>query len=786
MTGSKWCAVMLLVGLAAAVVTAQETTVRVSLADDESQSTGASSISATSADGRFVAFQSTAANLVTGDSNGVADVFVRDRVGATTERASVSSAETQGNDQSVDPALSADGLYVAFESIATNLVAGDSNGWQDVFVRDRTAGTTEVVSVSSGGTVGNDDSWDAAISADGRFVAFTSNASNLVAGDDGLAGDIFVRDRTAGTTERVSLDTGGGNPNSDSSAAAISADGRWVAFASSATDLVAGDTNSAADIFVRDRQAGTTTLVSLDSGGGPANGDSGAPSISADGRFVAFQSLASDLVAGDTNTYQDIFVRDLVLGTTERVSVDSSGTEANGVSTAASLSGDGRFAAFHSGASNLVASDTNAAVDVFVRDRQTRTTDRVSLTAGGAQAAAQSLFAAISADGRSVVFESDATNLVAGDTNLRRDIFLRGPRNPGARLDLVAGQWHQIGLPLVPGAAPADTVASLFGDDLTGVYGTDWRVYDWDEANQQYLDNTYLPSATALAQGEGYWVKKLASEPGTFVDMTGALQVSSFFDVFLEVGWNMVGHPYEFTVDWADVKVVYDAAEHTLADAEAAGKMVRTMYRWNGAAYSSFNGLTPGAMGTLSAWDGFWVEALASGVTLRIYGTPTGGDRASAQPPRGWFVRLVAASGAWVDDGNVLGMVEGATVGLDANDLPEMGPFADDYLTVVFPHPEWRSGAGDYTTDFRPLAVRRGQRELRWAFEVRSGVERPVTLRWEGPAQVLARSEVVDPLSGVRYRASDHPGGISFDLKEPRRLEWVVRLPGPASGAAGE
>ncbi len=365
---------------------------------------------------------------------------------------------------------------------------------------------------------------------------------------------------------------------------------------------------------------------------------------------------------------------------------------------------------------------------------------------------------------------------------------LRGLRS-SSRLDLEPAQWRQIGLPLVPGAG-ADTVADLFADDLTGVYGTDWRVYDWDESSQQYAGNDYLPDSTSLEQGEGYWVKHLAAEPAPFLAMDGAMRVDSFFDVFLEVpaggGWNMVGHPFAHTVDWADVVVYYDGAEHTLAEAEAAGKMSRVMFKWNGAAYSAYNGLTPGAMGTLAPWDGFWVEALAAGVRLRVYPTPSGGDRSAEQPPRGWFVRLVASSGAFVDDGNVLGMVEGARAGLDENDLPEMAPFADDYLTVVFPHPEWRSGAGDYTTDFRALTVRPGQRELRWPFEVRSGVERTVTLRWQGPARVLARSEVLDPLSGARHRVSDHPDGITFDLKEPRQLVWVVRGAGLAAGAAGE
>jgi hypothetical protein len=323
-----------------------------------------------------------------------------------------------------------------------------------------------------------------------------------------------------------------------------------------------------------------------------------------------------------------------------------------------------------------------------------------------------------------VAFYSLATNLVSGDANFSEDVFVRGPLNSGARLDLPANQWRLIALPLTPGASPADQIANVFGDDLTGAYGADWRVYGWDETTQQYTGGTYLPSSTPLVQGEGYWVKRLASETGNHLDMTGALRVASSFDVVLVLsvagGWNLVGNPYEYTVDWADVRVVYDSVEHDLTQAQTDGKMSRVMYTWNGTAYQAFNGMTPGAMGTLAAWDGLWVRALASGVTLRVYGAPSGGDRGVENLPRGWHVRLTAASGDSSDPGNLLGMLEGARPGYDGNDLEEMAPISDDFLTVVFPHPEWGARAGDYTTDFRPLVAPSGQGLVRWAFEVRS------------------------------------------------------------------
>ena len=318
---------------------------------------------AISADGRFVAFASSASNLVAGDTNGVPDVFVRDRLAGVTRRVSV-GASGQANHFSADPAISADGRFVAFESGASNLVAGDTNGKSDVFVRDRLAGVTRRVSVGVGGQA-NYTSNIPAISADGRFVAFDSGASNLVAGDTNGTDDVFVWDRLAGVTRRVSVG-GSGQANNGSYSPAVSADGRFVAFESFASNLVAGDTNGKADVFVRDRLAGVTRRVSVGAGG-QANSDSGTPTISADGRFVAFLSGASNLVPGDTNGTYDVFVRDRLAGVTRQMSVGAGG-QANDYSAFPAISANGRSVAYESYASNLVRGDTNGALDVFVRD----------------------------------------------------------------------------------------------------------------------------------------------------------------------------------------------------------------------------------------------------------------------------------------------------------------------------------------------------------------------------------------------------------------------------------
>ena len=346
------------------------------------------------------------------------------------------SAGNEANDASRDLSISADGRFVAFSSHATNLIVGDTNGQWDIFAHDRQTGTTTRISLDSVGNEANDASRDPAISGDGRFIAFQSNATNLVAGDTNRRPDIFVHDRQTGTTTRVSVDSAGNQANDNSlyNPPSISADGRFVAFQSDATNLVVGDTNGRGDIFVHDRQTGTTTRISLDSAGNETNDASHGLSINADGRFIAFQSNATNLVAGDTNRRPDIFVHDRQTGATTRVSVDSAGNEAYSYGTSdgsslPSISADGRFVAFHSSAYNLVVGDTNYELDIFVHDRQRGTTIRANVDSAGNQADGYSFGnipsrSSISADGRFVAFTSDARNLVAGGMNGVWDIYV--------------------------------------------------------------------------------------------------------------------------------------------------------------------------------------------------------------------------------------------------------------------------------------------------------------------------------------------------------------------------
>jgi len=412
-----------------------------------------------SADGRFVAFVSNASNLVPGDTNRELDIFLRDTLTNTTTGVSVDSAGNPGSYQSLDPSISADGRFVAFYSGASNIVPGDTNDSSDIFVRDTLTNTTTRVSVDSAGNQGNRGSTEPSISADGRFVVFYSFASNLVPGDTNNSDDIFVRDTLTNTT--VSLDLAANQRNSFVYLPSISADGRFVAFDSNSSNLVPGDTNNSRDIFVRDRLTNTTTRVSVDSAGNQGNSESYRSSISADGRFVAFDSISSNLVPGDTNSESDIFVRDTLTNTTTRVSVDSAGNQTNRSSVGASISADGRFVAFASFAFNTVP-DTSG---IFVRDTLTNTTTNVSADSAGNGGGGT---ASISPDGRFVAFSAFRSQFVPGATNNSSQVFVVDNSTP----NVINGTPGNDNL---TGTSGNDIINGSEGDDLlTGLRGNDF------------------------------------------------------------------------------------------------------------------------------------------------------------------------------------------------------------------------------------------------------------------------------------------------------------------------
>ncbi len=398
----------------------------------------ASSGPSLSADGRFVAFFSSASDLVRGDTNETRDVFVRDRSTGLTERVSVSDTGAQANGPSQtsgdNVSISADGNVVAFDSTASNLVPNDRNRQADVFVRLRAEATTELISVSSSGEQGNGASTNAAVDGSGRWVVFQSQATNLVPGDRNGVSDVFLRDREAGTTERV---CGSIEPNGPSSQAAISADGQIVAFVSAATNLVEHDTNGQLDVFVCDRRTGRIELVSRNARGELGNGDSILPALSADGRFVAFKSLASNLVDDDRNGTVDVFVRDRLAGTTQRVSVSFLGRDANGTSYAPAIDCSGRFVAFGSEANNIFREDFNQLPSMFLRDLPAGRSFLLDISDQGIQAdgGVLDIAPALSCQPLVVAFASTASNLAPGDLNQHADVYISTSPVPRCRAD---------------------------------------------------------------------------------------------------------------------------------------------------------------------------------------------------------------------------------------------------------------------------------------------------------------------------------------------------------------
>lgn len=408
-----------------------------------------------SSNGQFVAFSSDLSNLVSGDSNLVDDVFVRDMSTNTIARVSIASGAsgTQGNGLSRWASISADGRYVAFESQASNLVASDTNGYSDIFVRDRQTNTTTRVSVATAGgaqaTGGH--SLRPYISANGRFVAFISSATNLVAGDTNTIYDVFVHDRNTNTTIRASVATDGTQQTTPPLAnlqvpqqgdwvvgatgqPAVSNDGRIVVFATWVSNMVAGDTNASIDVFIRDRDTNTNGILDevgqvstvRINGVGSVQPDSKSfvPRITPDGRYIVFESYSISFVGVDQNIdTRDIVIHDRVGSTTTRLPVTASPNTPNSSSHYASISDDGRYVAYESLASDGTTGDTNNASDIFVLDRNTSSITRVSRGAGGALANGHSSNPIISGDGAFIVYESAATNLVSGDTNGLREPF---------------------------------------------------------------------------------------------------------------------------------------------------------------------------------------------------------------------------------------------------------------------------------------------------------------------------------------------------------------------------
>ena len=348
-----------------------------------------------------------------------------------------------------------------------------------------------------------------------------------------------------------------------------------------------------------------------------------------------------------------------------------------------------------------------------------------------------------------------------------------------ATLPLPEDQWWMVSL-----ACDASTVDEVFGDDLDGAYNDTWVVFEWDPEGKAY---NKLQLGSHMDQGRGYAIKTVeVGKEGTVagLETDPVCDPSSSLNECFEIGikgaaeglQNLLGHPYQGTVNWKDVLVADSTGtEHSLdAAANTFGILSATMHKWNGAAYQAFDGGTPGFEGTLDEGDGFWVKGFDATATLRIpvpgaAAVSEVGSALSRVPPgpestkkakksKEWWVRIVASSGDLVDPGNALGQLDDSVDGWDSHDLRELEPFGAPYLTVVFPHSDWGEIAGNtFTTDFHGI-----EGSDSWSFEVRSDDDaRQVSLSFEGSEKILNRSRLIDEATGEKIKV-DGGGDYTF------------------------
>ncbi|MEQ9642676.1 MAG: hypothetical protein RIM84_21810 [Alphaproteobacteria bacterium] len=481
----------------------------VSIGRNGVQSAGANTAPSLSADGRYVAFVSAAGNHITIDNNATFDVFLRDVMTATTVRASLSFSGTDPNDVSGDPWVSGDGRFVAYDSPATNIDSRADAPSSDIFVFNRLSNLTSLQSiVAATGNSPDLDSTRPALSADGQVILFQTRAPNLYLPAEGATEtdlDIVRIDLTAGTTTRLAKALNDAEPDADLMNPFVAGAGLVAGFESQASNLVANGPDNAAgptQLYVVDSRDGATSLVSRGTDNMAGDGASTGASLSSDGRYVAFQSAATNLIDDDGNGFIDAFVLDRATGGIERVSVSSDGDEADGLaanSTSVSISGNGRWVAFASTAGNLVTADFNNASDVFVHDRRSDTTVLVSLSQSGSQANGDSTQPVISADGQYIAFVSTATNLIDGQVFSGQGEVYRAPnplwQDPTASANLNGGGGDDA----IDGDAGDDVLSGGGGDDLLVAGAGDDSVSGDAGADRAYGQD----GADTLAGGDG-------------------------------------------------------------------------------------------------------------------------------------------------------------------------------------------------------------------------------------------------------------------------------------------
>ncbi|MAW59254.1 MAG: hypothetical protein CMJ94_00305 [Planctomycetes bacterium] len=430
-----------------------------------------------SADGSCAVFSSDALNL-DGAPSGFGDVYLHDLLLHRTERVSLTDGGGLANKLSELPRVSGDGQRVAFVTYADNLVAGDTNSARDVYLRDRAAGSTQRISLSTSGEQSNNDSYVAGLSADGRYVLFSTRSAKMHP-DGNTRNHFYLRDTLNGTTTRTTETSLGAAANQDCRHGFLSAQADWVVFSTISTNLPGGAGNSRDDVYIRNLNTGVTEWISSTSTGGEPNSHCRYPSVSADGRWVVFQSAATNLVPGDTNGVSDIFLRDRQTGSITRISQRWDGSEAARECLSPRISEDGNTIVYQTTDPSIVPGDNNNAGDVFAYSRVTGLTQNVNLGSGGVFGNDSASDASISADGNRIAFASCSSNLIGGTTMLNGGLFVH-TRTP------VTSDPIQLTGPTQ--AASGDSVSFYWSNGTP--FATEWFSYSLSNAGRnQYGHN---------------------------------------------------------------------------------------------------------------------------------------------------------------------------------------------------------------------------------------------------------------------------------------------------------
>lgn len=470
---------LLLCGIAAfdSPLSAQGFTRRVSVNSQGELAHGGSSDLKISADGRFVTFSSAAQNL-DGTPSGTRDVYVHDLLLHRTERVSLSDTGGFASTRCDYPQISANGRFVSFVTYSDNLVAGDTNGDRDVYLRDRLAQTTVRISLSTSGEQSNNDSYAGSISDDGRYALFSTRSAKMHP-DGNTRTHFYLRDTHTNTTTRTTENSLGDAANQDCKHGFLSSTADWIVFSTIATNLPGGAANSRDDVYIRNLNTGVTEWISSTHLGGEPDGHCNRPSVSADGRWVVFQSGATNLVPGDTNGVIDVFLHDRVTGTTSRINQRWDGSETVRECVSPRISADGSTISFQSSDTMLVPDDTNGVGDVFVYERATQRIELVHRGSGGVLGNRGASDASISADGNRVAFESTSTNLIGGPPQIGGHLYVHTRSPLGSDPIQIAGPSE---------ASVGDTVTYYWANGTP--FATEWLSYSLSNAGRtQYGHN---------------------------------------------------------------------------------------------------------------------------------------------------------------------------------------------------------------------------------------------------------------------------------------------------------